>query len=88
MAKLTRDEVTVYIFAARYAMARQTFALRIVSDCIEKHINDFSDDDIKYLIEESQQAVDLRERFLDSPNTDEHKRLQRMCKTELERRDE
>ena len=88
MAKLTRDEVTVYIFAARYAMPRKTYALGLVVDCMAKHIKNFNDYDLKYLIEESQQMLSANElnNFLDSCDVSTHMRLQTMCKKELERR--
>lgn len=85
---LTREEVTVYIFAARYAMPRKTYALSLVVDCMAKHIKNFSAYDLKYLIEKSQQMLEANElnKFLDSCDVDTHMRLQSMCKKELGRR--
>lgn len=90
MANLTKDEVAVYIFAARYAMPRKTYALGLVVDCMAKHIKNFNDYDLKYLIEESRQMLETNglRKFLDSCDVDTHMRLQTMCKKELERRGE
>ena len=90
MAKLTRDEVSVYIFALRYAMKRRTYALSLVTCCMEKCIKDFSVHDLRQVIQESEQVLEINDmkKIIDDCDVDMHKRLQRMCKTELERRDE
>ena len=90
MAKLTRDEVAVYIFALRYAMKRRTYALSLVTYCMEKYIKDFSVYDLRQVIQESEQVLEINDmkKIMDDCDVDMHKRLQRMCKAELERRGE
>ena len=41
MAKLTPDEQTLYFFAFRYALPRQSYALSLVSHLILERVNDF-----------------------------------------------
>ena len=86
--ELTKDEVAVYIFAARYAMPRKTYALGLVVDCMAKHIKEFADSDLMLLIVDSTQMLEINEvkKFLDSCDVDTHMRLQAMCKKELDRR--
>lgn len=67
-------------------MTRPTSALNVVVACMEKHIEDFFDQDLKQIIEASQTTVEFKKRFLHSPNVDTHMRLQSMCKKELDRR--
>lgn len=91
MDKLTRDEVSVYIFALRYAMMwRRTYALSLVTDCIEKHIMDFSDFDLRQAIQESEQVLEINDmkKIIDDCDADVYKRLQRICRKKLGRRSE
>lgn len=40
---MTPDEQTLYFFAFRYALPRQSGALSLVSNLILEHVNDFED---------------------------------------------
>ena len=52
MAKLTPDEQTVYFFAFRYALPRQSYALSLVSHLILQRVNDFDDWQLRDMIGE------------------------------------
>ena len=41
MATLTPDEQTLYFFAFRYALPRQSYALSLVSDLVLRRVNEF-----------------------------------------------
>ena len=40
---MTSDEQTLYFFAFRYALPRQSYALSLVSHLILERVNDFDD---------------------------------------------
>ena len=90
MANLTMYEELIYLYALRYAMSRRTNALSNVTDCMEKRIKDFSIFFLHQAKIESQALLEMSgmKRTMDDCDVDMHKRLQRMCKTELERRGE
>lgn len=50
--RLTKDERTVYIFALRYALPRQTYALGLVAEQIMARIHDFETWEIEQMIRE------------------------------------
>ena len=52
MAKLTPDEQTLYFFAFRYALPRQSYALSLVSHLILERVNDFDDWQLRDMIGE------------------------------------
>ena len=52
MAKLTPDEQTLYFFAFRYALPRQSYALSLVSHLILERVNDFDDWQLQDMIGE------------------------------------
>lgn len=53
---MTKDERTVYIFALRYALPRQTYALGLVAGEIMSKIHDFETWEIEQMIRECQQG--------------------------------
>lgn len=52
---MTKDERTVYIFALRYALPRQTYALGLVAGEIMSKIHDFETWEIEQMIRECSQ---------------------------------
>ena len=52
MAKLTPDEQTLYFFAFRYALPRQSYALSLVSDLVLRRVDDFDDWQLRDMIGE------------------------------------
>ena len=52
MEKLTPDEQTLYFFAFRYALPRQSYALSLVSHLILERVNDFDDWQLRDMIGE------------------------------------
>ncbi|EHG21768.1 hypothetical protein HMPREF9334_00471 [Selenomonas infelix ATCC 43532] len=52
MATLTPDEQTLYFFAFRYALPRQSYALSFVSHLILQRVNDFDDWQLRDMIGE------------------------------------
>ena len=52
MATLTPDEQTLYFFAFRYALPRQSYALSLVSHLILQRVNDFDDWQLRDMIGE------------------------------------
>ena len=63
---MTKDERTVYIFALRYALPRQTYALGLVAGEIMSKIHDFETREVEQMIRECQQLypghwIDQRE---------------------------
>ena len=52
MAKLTPDEQTLYFFAFRYTLPRQSYALSLVSHLILERMNDFDDWQLRDMIGE------------------------------------
>lgn len=40
---MTLDEQTLYFFAFRYALPRQSYALSLVSDIVLRRVNEFED---------------------------------------------
>jgi hypothetical protein len=53
---MTKDERTVYIFALRYALPRQTYALGLVAGEIMSKIHDFETWEVEQMIRECQQS--------------------------------
>lgn len=49
---MTPDEQTLYFFAFRYALPRQTYALSLVSNLILERVNDFEDWQLRDMIGE------------------------------------
>ena len=49
---MTSDEQTLYFFAFRYALPRQSYALSLVSNLILEHVNDFEDWQLRDMIGE------------------------------------
>lgn len=49
---MTSDEQTLYFFAFRYALPRQSGALSLVSNLILEHVNDFEDWQLRNMIGE------------------------------------
>ena len=52
METLTPDEQTLYFFAFRYALPRQSYALSLVSHLILERVNDFDDWQLQDMIGE------------------------------------
>lgn len=52
MATLTPDEQTLYFFAFRYALPRQSYALSLVSDLVLRRVNEFEDWQLRDMIGE------------------------------------
>jgi hypothetical protein len=53
---MTKDERTVYVFALRYALPRQTYALGLVAGEIMSKIHDFETWEVEQMIRECQQG--------------------------------
>jgi hypothetical protein len=53
---MTKDERTVYIFALRYALPRQTYALGLVAGEIMSKIHDFETWEVEDMIKECQRS--------------------------------
>lgn len=53
---MTKDERTVYIFALRYALPRQTYALGLVAGEIMSKIHEFETWEVEQMIRECQQG--------------------------------
>lgn len=91
-AELTTEEKTAYLFALRYAMPRQTYALSIVIDCIVPHIKDFTKHELQQMIDESNEVLHRNEissnKFLSDCDVKQHMRLQNICTDEMARRGE
>ena len=49
---MTQDEQTLYFFAFRYALPRQSYALSLVSHLILERVNDFDDWQLQDMIGE------------------------------------
>ena len=49
---MTPDEQTLYFFAFRYALPRQTYALSLVSNLVLERVNDFEDWQLRDMIGE------------------------------------
>lgn len=49
---MTSDEQTLYFFAFRYALPRQSYALSLVSHLILQRVNDFDDWQLRDMISE------------------------------------
>ena len=49
---MTQDEQTLYFFAFRYALPRQSYALSLVSDLVLRRVNDFDDWQLRDMIGE------------------------------------
>ena len=49
---MTSDEQTLYFFAFRYALPRQSYALSLVSHLILERVNDFDDWQLRDMIGE------------------------------------
>ena len=49
---MTSDEQTLYFFAFRYALPRQSYALSLVSHLILQRVNDFEDWQLRDMIGE------------------------------------
>lgn len=49
---MTLDEQTLYFFAFRYALPRQSYALSLVSHLILRRVNDFEDWQLRDMIGE------------------------------------
>ena len=49
---MTSDEQTLYFFAFRYALPRQSYALSLVSDLVLRCVNDFEDWQLRDMIGE------------------------------------
>ena len=52
MAKLTPDEQTLYFFAFRYALPRQSYALFLVSDLVLRRVDEFEEWHLRDMISE------------------------------------
>ncbi len=52
MAKLTPDEQTLYFFAFRYALPRQSYALSLVSNLVLRRVDEFEDWQLRDMIGE------------------------------------
>lgn len=91
-AELTTEEKTVYLFALRYAMPRQTYSLSIVIDCIAPHMKEFTECELQQMVDESNEVLHRNEissnKFLDDCDIKQHMRLQKICTDELMRRGE
>ena len=49
---MTSDEQTLYFFAFRYALPRQSYALSLVSDIVLRRVNEFEDWQLRDMIGE------------------------------------
>ena len=49
---MTSDEQTLYFFAFRYALPRQSYALSLVSDLVLRRVNEFEDWQLRDMIGE------------------------------------
>lgn len=49
---MTQDEQTLYFFAFRYALPRQSYALSLVSDLVIRRVNDFEEWQLRDMIGE------------------------------------
>jgi len=49
---MTLDEQTLYFFAFRYALPRQSYALSLVSDLVIRRVNDFEEWQLRDMIGE------------------------------------
>ena len=49
---MTLDEQTLYFFAFRYALPRQSYALSLVSDIVLRRVNEFEDWQLRDMIGE------------------------------------
>lgn len=49
---MTSDEQTLYFFAFRYALPRQSYALSLVSDLVLRRVNEFEDWQLRNMIGE------------------------------------
>ena len=49
---MTLDEQTLYFFAFRYALPRQSYALSLVSDLVLRRVDDFEDWQLRDMIGE------------------------------------
>lgn len=81
---LTPFHKTIFHFALRYAMPRQSYALSLVRDEIEKYIAAFSISEIEMMIKESEECCEQHN--LSSIDLEQHMLLRSMCKKELNKR--
>jgi hypothetical protein len=65
---MTKDERTVYVFALRYALPRQTYALGLVAGEIMSKIHDFETWEIEQMIRECHQ--DYPDQWIDQQEAD------------------
>ncbi len=65
---MTKDERAVYIFALRYALPRQTYALGLVAGEIMARIHDFETWEVEQMINECQQIYP--EHWIDQQEAD------------------
>ena len=49
---MTSDEQTLYFFAFRYALPRQSYALSLVSDLVLRRVDEFEDWQLRDMISE------------------------------------
>ena len=89
---MTKDERAVYIFALRYALPRQTYALGLVAGEIMARIHDFETWEVKQMINECQQSypgnwIDQREadKFISQLETELAKRNGESFSQEIKR---
>ncbi len=78
---ITKDERTVYFFALRYALPRQTYALSIISEQIMARITEFETWEVKDMIRECGYLYPSTE--IDQEVAD---RFKEQLQSELERR--
>lgn len=89
---MTKDERTVYIFALRYALPRQTYALGLVAGEIMSKIHDFEAWEVEQMICECKQSypghwIDQREadKFIAQLQTELAKRYGEAFSQEIKR---
>lgn len=76
-----RFQRIIFTFALQYAMPRNTYALSIVVDELEKQVRAFTDLELQQFIEESESCLDSYRKIFHDCN-----RLQLICSRELEER--
>ena len=81
---LTPFHKTIFHFALRYAMPRQSYALSLVREELKKYIAAFSISEIELIIKESEECC--RNHTLSSIDSEQHELLQSMCQKELNKR--
>lgn len=86
MVLSSKFDRAVFTFALRYAMPRNTYALSVVVDELEKQAKVFTDLELLQFIEESESCLDSYREILHDCDVDQHNRLQLICSRELKER--